>query len=182
MPFFRPPLHPRSALPPPRRVGFRCPTPVGHGRGLASRPGCAGPGEGVGSPWLHLATSGVRRYRFAPPASARLRPASPTPGERGRRRSVPATSPAASRCSPSLATLSVCLWWCLTESGRGYCRPTLLPYPSASTACRRPSLCSDADLLCPLSALTLATGQVFTADHASVSIVPQSLPSAAATA
>ena len=59
---------------------------------------------------------------------------------------------------------------------RGYCRPTLLPCPSASTACRRPSLCSDADLLCPLSALTLATGQVFKADHASVSIVPRSMP------
>ena len=65
MPSFRPPLHPRSTLPPPRRVGLRCPTPVGHGRGLASRPGCAGPGEGVVSP--------------------SLRSASPTPGERGRR-------------------------------------------------------------------------------------------------
>ena len=81
-----------------------------------------------------------------------------------------------------LATLSVCLRSLPYRIRRGYCRPTLLPYPSASTACRRPSLCSDADLLCPLSALTLATGQVFTADHASVSIVPQSLPSAAATA
>ena len=71
-----------------------------------------------------------------------------------------------------LATLSVCLRSLPYRIRRGYCRPTLLPYPSASTACRRPSLCSDADLLCPLSALTLATGQVFTADHASVSIVP----------
>ena len=62
--------------------------PVGHGRGLASRPGCAVPGEGGGSPWLHLASSGVRRYCSAPPASARLRPASPTPGERGRRRNI----------------------------------------------------------------------------------------------
>ena len=97
MPSFRPPLHPRSTLPPPRRVGLRCPTPVGHGRGLASRTGCAVPGEGVASPWL--------------------RPASPTPGERGRRRRAPAASPAASRCSPSLATLSVCLRYCLAESG-----------------------------------------------------------------
>ena len=97
MPSFRPPLHPRSTLPPPRRVGLRFPTPVGHGRGLASRPGCAGPGEGVGSPCL--------------------RPASPTPGERGRRRRAPAASPAASRCSPALATLSVCLRSCRTESG-----------------------------------------------------------------
>ena len=110
-------LHPRSALPPPRRSGLRFPTPVGHGRGLASRPGCAAPGEGVDSPWLHLATSGVRRYCSAPPASARLRPASPTPGERKKRRSVPAASPAASRCSPSLATLSACLGYCLAESG-----------------------------------------------------------------
>ena len=29
----------------------------------------------------------------------------------------PAASPAASRCSPSLATLSVCLRYCLAESG-----------------------------------------------------------------
>ena len=64
---------------------------------MASRPGCAGPEEGVGSPCL--------------------RPASPTPGERGRRRRAPAASPAASRCSPSLATLSVCLRYCLAESG-----------------------------------------------------------------
>ena len=42
-------LHPRSALPPPRRVGLRFPAPVGHGRGLASRPGCAVPGEGIDS-------------------------------------------------------------------------------------------------------------------------------------
>ena len=70
-------LHPRSALPPPRRSGLRFPTPVGHGRGLASRPGCAGPGEGVGSPCL--------------------RPASPTPGERGTMFLPPPRQPAAAR-------------------------------------------------------------------------------------
>ena len=90
-------LHPRSALPPPRRSGLRFSTPVGHGRGLASRPGCAAPGEGVGLPWL--------------------RPASPTPGERGNRRSVPATSTAASRCSRcSRLSLSASVR-CRTESG-----------------------------------------------------------------
>ena len=57
----------RSTLPPPRLSGLRFPTPVSHGRDLASRPGCTVPGEGVGSPCLRL----------------RLRPASPTPGERG---------------------------------------------------------------------------------------------------
>ena len=114
MPSFRPPLHPRSTLPPPRRSGLRYPPPVGHGRGLASRPGCTGPGEGVGSPWLHLATSGVRRYCSAPPTSARLRPASPTPGETPQRSCQPIGS------QPLLAlhaTLSVCLWWCRTDSG-----------------------------------------------------------------
>ena len=34
---------PRSALPPPRRAGLRFPTPLGHGRGLVARPGCAKP-------------------------------------------------------------------------------------------------------------------------------------------
>ena len=140
LPSFGPPLHPRITLPPPRRVGLRFPTPVGHGRGLASRPGCAGPGEGVGSPWLHLATSGVRRYCSAPPASARLRPASPTPGERGRRRSVPATSPAASRCSPSLATLSVCLRSCFADSGGTAAPPNIsantLAHPIIGPLCK----------------------------------------------
>ena len=54
-------LHPRSTLPPPQRIGLRFPTPVGHGRGLASRPGWADPGE---------------RRRFALAASRFLRRAS----------------------------------------------------------------------------------------------------------
>ena len=44
-------------------------------------------------------------------ACARLHP------RPGRRRRVPAASPAASRCSPSLATLPVCLGYCPTDSG-----------------------------------------------------------------
>ena len=85
MPSFRPPLHPRSTLPPPRRVGLLCPTPVGHGRGLASRPGCADPlpssftSFGCGSakplPALPLAT-GLAFTRFALAASRYLRRAS----------------------------------------------------------------------------------------------------------
>ena len=95
MPSFRPPLHPRSTLPPPRRVGLRFPTPVGHGRGLASLSGCA-----------------VRGKASVRLGFARLHP---RPGNGGD--AVPASPSAASRCSPSLATLSVCLCWCLTDSG-----------------------------------------------------------------
>ena len=151
-------LHPRSALPPPRRVGLRFPTPVGHGRGLASRPGCAVPGKGVGLPWLHLATSGVRRYFSAPPASARLRPASPTPGERGNRRSVPASprQPAAARHRSRLS---------LSASG------SALP--------------NQAGLLqANIAAISIGVNRSGFAepDHASVFIAPRSLPSAAATA
>ena len=133
-------------------------SPVSYARRPRSRLGIPvrlrGPGEGVGSSWL--------------------RPASPTPGERGRRSSC---QPIGSQPLLAIARDSLCLPLLVPyRLRRGYCRPTLLPCPSASTACRRPSLCSDADLLCPLSALTLATGQVFNADHASVSIVPRSLP------
>ena len=73
--------HPRIVLPPPRRAGLRFPPSVGHGRGLATRPGCAGPGEGVGSPCLRLTSLGALRSKLAP-CNLRLRPASPTPGER----------------------------------------------------------------------------------------------------
>ena len=87
-------LHPRSPLPPPRRSGLRFPSPVGHGRGLASLSGCA-----------------VRGKASVRLGFARLHP------RPGKRRSVPAASPAASRCSPSLATLPVCLGYCPTDSG-----------------------------------------------------------------
>ena len=49
--------------------------------------------------------------RLRPLVFARLHP------RPGKRRSVPAASPAASRCSPSLATLPVCLGYCPTDSG-----------------------------------------------------------------
>ena len=190
-------LHPRNTLPPPRRAGLRFPTPVGHGRGLASRPGCAAPlpssftSFGCGSakplPALPLAT-GLAFTRLALAASRYLRRASlllraacvrsSSPGFTHARGDAAAflsahRQPAAARVARDSLCLPLVVPYRLR---RGYCRPTLLPCPSASTACRRPSLCSDADLLCPLSALTLATGQVFTADHASVSIVPRSLP------
>ena len=86
----------------------------------------------------------------------------------------PPRQPAAARLR---SRLSLSAWKSAAPTQAGPLRPkTFLPHPSASTACRRPSLCSDADLLGPLSALTLATGQVFTADHASCFIVPLSLP------
>ena len=51
----------------------------------------------------------------------------------------PAASPAASRCSPSLATLSVCLGHCPTDSGGNAAPLTFLPYPSASTGPATPN-------------------------------------------
>ena len=72
-------LHPRNTLPPPRRVGLRYPTPVGHGRGLASRPGCAGPGEGIDSARRRLHR--FRRGGSPRPSRFRLRLRSSMPGE-----------------------------------------------------------------------------------------------------
>ena len=77
------------SIPPPQHSGLRFPSPVGHGRGLATRTGCAVPGEGVGSPCLRL----------------RLRPASPTPGERGRS----SCQPTGSQPLLALARDSLCL-------------------------------------------------------------------------
>jgi hypothetical protein len=89
----------RNALPPPRRSGLRFPPPVGHGRGLASRPGCAVPGEGVGLPCLRLclprcATLETRSRNLRRSACARLHPR-----PRNRRSKSSPTPPAASRCS-----------------------------------------------------------------------------------
>ena len=64
-------LHPRSTLPPPRRFGLRFPTPVGHGRGLAPRPGCACPGEGIDSARRRLHR--FRRVSSPRPSRFRLR-------------------------------------------------------------------------------------------------------------
>ena len=80
MPSFRPPCITRSTLPPPRRVGLRFPPPVGHGRGLASRPGCAGPGEGIDSARRRLHR--FRRGGSPRPSRFRLRLLSSMPGER----------------------------------------------------------------------------------------------------
>ena len=170
MPFFRPPLHPRSALPPPRRVGPSRvgPSPVGHGRGLASRPGCAVPGEGVGSPCLRLASLGALRSKLTPlePPPLRLRPASPTPGERGRRSSC---QPIGSQPLLACARDSLCLPGKVPHRlRRGRCAPKL----SCRILRRQPlavvlRFARTRALLWPLPALTLATGQVFTADHAS---------------
>ena len=67
----RPSGRPASArsLPPPRRSGLRFPSPVGHGRGLASRPGYAGPGEGIDSTRCCL----HRFRRVGSPRPSRLR-------------------------------------------------------------------------------------------------------------
>ena len=59
-------LHPRSALPPPRRVGLRFPTPVGHGRGLAARPGCAVRGKASIPPGVVSTGSGAAVRRDLP--------------------------------------------------------------------------------------------------------------------
>ena len=117
----------RFRLPPSKHSP---PSPVGHGRGLASRPGWAGPGEGGGSPWLHLASSGVRRYCSAPPASAL-----PPPGFTHARRDdagflPPLRQPAAARVARDSLCLPPVMPYRLR---RGYSRPTLLPCPSAST-------------------------------------------------
>ena len=103
-------LHPRGTLPPPRRVGLRCPTPVGHGRGLASRPSCA-----------------VRGKASVCLGCARLHP---RPGNAGRCfcHSI------GSQPLLAIARDSLCLPLVVPyRIGRGNCKPTLLPYPSAST-------------------------------------------------
>ena len=56
----------RFRLPPSKHSP---PSPVGHGRGLASRSGCAGPGEGIDSAGLRL----HRFRRVVPPRPSRFR-------------------------------------------------------------------------------------------------------------
>ena len=73
-------LHPRNTLPPPRRAGLRFPTPVGHGRGLAARPGCAGPGESIDSARRRLHR--FRRVSSPRPSRFRLRLRSSMPEAR----------------------------------------------------------------------------------------------------
>ena len=129
------PLRPSSGLQPATRMvaGFRLPSfrpPCIHEAHFRHR------GASVSGALLPSATVAAWHPGPAARSGGRRRFALAAPGfthARGTRDDVSAIPSAASRCSPSLATLSVCLWWCLTESGRGYCRPTLLPYPSAST-------------------------------------------------
>ena len=73
-------LHPRNTLPPSRRVGLRFPPSGGHGRGLATRPGCVGPGEGIDSARRRLHR--FRRGVSPRPSRFRLRLRSSMPGER----------------------------------------------------------------------------------------------------
>ena len=129
----------RSTLPPPRLSGLRFPTPVSHGRDLASRPGCTVPGEGVGSPCLRLASLGARRSILTPrnlrrSACARLHP---RPGNAEVKFLPNHRQPAAAR----VARDSLCLpGYCHTDSGKTAAPQTFLPHPSASTARLRPSL------------------------------------------
>ena len=106
MPFFGPPLHQHATTPPPQRSGlsnssftsFGCGSamsavcayachrssihhpPVDHGRGLATRPGCADPRAGIDSASLRLHR--FRRVSLPRPSRFRLRLRSSMPGER----------------------------------------------------------------------------------------------------
>jgi hypothetical protein len=53
-------------LPPPQRSGLRYSPPVGHGRGLASRPDCAGPGEGIDSARCHPCPENGLLHKLCP--------------------------------------------------------------------------------------------------------------------
>ena len=66
-------------FPPPRRSGLRLPTPVGHGRGLVTWPGCTGPGEGIDSAKRRLHR--FRRGGSPRPSRFHLRLRSSMPGE-----------------------------------------------------------------------------------------------------
>ena len=109
LPFVGPPLHQHAPCPPPRRSGLRFPTPVGHGRGLASRPGWAVPGEGVGSPCLRLclprfATLETRSRNLRRSACARLHP---RPGDGKTKFLPPQRQPAAARLRSRLSLSAV---------------------------------------------------------------------------
>ena len=119
----------RYRLPPSKHSP---PPPVGHGRGLATRPGCAVPGEASVRLVCGSACRSAPRSKLAhaQPPPLRLRPASPTPGE---------TTQGSCRLSGSqpllaIARDSLCLPPVVPyRIRRGYCKTTLLPYPSAST-------------------------------------------------
>ena len=143
-----------------------------------------------GPPCIHEATF---RHRGAP-FSGSLRPsatvavwqpgpAAPVRGKASIPPGVVSTGSGASVRRDLPGFVSACVHPCPTGNGSSY---KFLPHPSASTgACIRPSLRSDVDLLCPLSTLSLATGQAFTIadpDHASVIRKSNKLQKEAATA
>ncbi len=94
------------------------PSPVGHGRGLSSRPGYTGPGEGVGSPCLRLACLGALRSSLpatsaapSPPGFTHARGTDETP-QRSLR--LPGSQPLL-----AFARDSLCLpRYCFTDSGK----------------------------------------------------------------
>jgi hypothetical protein len=147
-------LHPRRPLPPPRRSGLRIhpslrSAVICSARRPRSRRGIPDRLRRSGGR-RRFALSAAREPRCAPletrsarafvrSACARLHP---RPGNGGD--AVPVNPSAASRCSRSLATLSVCLGSAAPTQDRSAAPQTILPHPSASTACRRPSLRSDA--------------------------------------
>ena len=99
---------------------------------MATRPGCAVPGEASVRLVCGSACRSAPRSKLAhaQPPPLRLRPASPTPGE---------TTQGSCRLSGSqpllaIARDSLCLPLVVPyRIRRGYCKTTLLPYPSAST-------------------------------------------------
>jgi hypothetical protein len=114
-------LHPRSTLPPPRRSGLRFSSPLGHGRGLASRP----------------AAPVRRRHRFrqasSPPVQARRLaatfPVSPPPAFIHARRTVPP------KCFCPFPGVNRCLHPSFTSFGRGSAMSA-----AYACACHRPSV------------------------------------------
>ena len=155
---FSTPLRPSSGLQPATRTvaGFRLPS---------FRPPCIHEAH-----FRHRGASVSGSLRpSATVAAWQPGPAAPVRGKASIPPGVVSTGSGASVRRDLPGFVSACVHPCPTGNGSSY---KFLPHPSASTgACIRPSLRSDVDLLCPLSTLSLATGQAFTiadSDHASV--------------
>jgi len=154
-------------LPPPRRSGLRIHP------SLRSAVICFArrPRSRLGNPSRLRRSGGRRRFALSAacePRCASLEPSSapPTPGFTHARgtgaKFLPAhRQPAAARVR---SRLSLSAWESALPTQEKPPRlKTFLPHPSASTACRPPSLrVRTRALLWPLSALPLATGQAFT--------------------
>ena len=153
-------VYTRSSLQPPRRAGLRFPSPVGHGRGLATRPGCAVPGEAS----VRLVYGSRTSVRFARNSLCATSAAPPVSGFTHARRTGKRSScnhhrqPAAARLR---SRLSLSAWGstvptqerrqrskhsCLSFGvnrlpssfallGRGFTRPAV-----CANACHRPSI------------------------------------------